>query len=104
MAVILGMARRYIKLSNCRTTCSHRRDSDDAEIAATIVIAGMKRRWRGSTPGHKTYKRDREGADKKLNVQYFVKHPIYNVDYFCRRCVLELKHNFYYIINQICRK
>jgi hypothetical protein len=104
MAVILGMARRYIKLSNCGTTCSHKRDSDDAEIAATIVIAGMKRRWRGSTPGHKTYKRDREGADKKLNVQYFVKHPIYNVDYFCRRCVLELKHNFYYIINQICRK
>jgi hypothetical protein len=42
MAVILGMARRYIKLSNCGTTCSQRRDSDDVEIAATIVIAGMK--------------------------------------------------------------
>jgi hypothetical protein len=49
--MILGMAIRYIKLSNYGTTYSQRRDSDDAEIATTIVIARMKRRWGGSTPG-----------------------------------------------------
>jgi hypothetical protein len=40
--MILGMAIRYIKLSNYGTTYSQRRDSDDAEIATTIVIARMK--------------------------------------------------------------
>ncbi|CAO2201767.1 unnamed protein product, partial [Urochloa humidicola] len=55
------------------------------EIAATVLVAGTKRRWGGSTPGHKTYKRDREGANKILNAQYFVEHPIYNPEHFRRR-------------------
>jgi hypothetical protein len=42
LTMILGMAIRYIKLSNYGTTYSQRRDSDDAEIATTIVIARMK--------------------------------------------------------------
>jgi hypothetical protein len=104
LAEILGMARRYINLSNCGTACNQRIDSDDVEIAATIVIARMKHRWGSSTPGHKTYKRDREGADKKLNAQYFVEHPIYNADHFHMRCVLEQKHNFYNIVIQIWSK
>jgi len=104
VAVILGMAMRYIKLSNCGTAASQGRDADDVEIAATVLVVGTKRRWGGSTLGHKTYKRDREGANKILNAQYFVEHPIYNPDHFRRRCVRELKHNFYYIVNQICSK
>jgi hypothetical protein len=98
--MILRMARRYIKAFKL---CNDRRDDDDdVEIAATIVIVGMKRQWGGSTQGHKTYMRDCEGADKKLNAQYSVEYPIYNSDHFCRRCVPELKLNFYYIVNQIC--
>jgi hypothetical protein len=58
--MILRMARRYIKAFKL---CNDRRDDDDdVEIAATIVIVGMKRQWGGSTQGHKTYMRDREGA------------------------------------------
>ncbi|KAL6613823.1 hypothetical protein ACP70R_036093 [Stipagrostis hirtigluma subsp. patula] len=78
------MAKRYIKLSNCGTA-GLGRDDDDVEIAATLCVVGRKRRWGGSTPGHKTYKRDREGANKVLNAQYFVEHPIYNPDHFRRR-------------------
>jgi hypothetical protein len=100
VAMILGMARRYIKLSNCGTTVID--DDDDVEIAVTVVIVGKKHRWGGSTPGHKIYRRDREGVNKKLNAQYFVKYPIYNSDHFRRRCVPELKLNFYYIVNQVC--
>jgi len=92
VAVLLGMAMRYIKLSNCGTAASQGRDADDVEMAATVLIVGTKRRWGGSTPGHKTYKRDREGANKILNA------------HFRRRCGRELKHNFYYIVNQICSK
>jgi hypothetical protein len=98
------MLMRYIKLSNCETAASQGRDDDDVEIAATVLVARTKRRWGGSIPGHKTYKRDREGANKILNAQYFVERPIYNPEHFRRRCVHELKHNFYCIVIQICNE
>jgi hypothetical protein len=81
------MTMRYIKLSNCGPAASQGRDADDVEIAATVLVAETKRRWGGSKLGHKTYKRDREGANKILNAQYFVERPIYNPEHFRRRCV-----------------
>jgi hypothetical protein len=104
MVVILGMAMRYIKLSNCGTAARQGRDDEDVEIAATVLVARTKRRWGGSVPGHKTYKHDREGANKIFNAQYFVERPIYNLEHFRRRCVHELKHNFYCIVIKICSK
>jgi len=74
VAVLLGMAMRYIKLSNCGTAASQGRDADDVEMAATVLVVGTKRRWGGSTPGHKTYKRDREGANKILNAQTYIQN------------------------------
>ncbi|TVU34850.1 hypothetical protein EJB05_16704, partial [Eragrostis curvula] len=69
------MAMRYMKLSNCGNGGSKGRD-DDVEIAATVLLLQTKR--------HKTYKRDREGANKMLNAQYFVERPLYNSDHFRR--------------------
>ncbi|TVU14515.1 hypothetical protein EJB05_37989, partial [Eragrostis curvula] len=84
------MAMRYMKLSNCGTAASQGRDADDIEIAAAVLIIGTKRRWGGSIPGHKTYKRDREGANKILNAQYFVEHPIDNPDHFRRSLPVQI--------------
>ena len=86
---------RYIKLSNCGTTASQGRDADDVEIAAAVLVVEAKRRWGGSIPGHKIVNRDREGANKILNAQYFVERPMYDSDHFRRRCVIQLEHNFF---------
>ncbi|KAK3141442.1 hypothetical protein QOZ80_4BG0334010 [Eleusine coracana subsp. coracana] len=78
--------RRYIKLSNCGTAGSQGAfDDDDDEIAVAFLLVEGKRQWGGSILGHKTYKRDREGANKVLNAQYFVERPLYNADHFRRR-------------------
>ena len=99
--MILGIMMRYMKLSNCGTAGTQGTFDDDVEIAATIVLVDTKRRWGGSIPGHKTYKRDREVANKLLNAQYFVDRPLYNADHFRRRCVLDMKHKFYCTVNEI---
>ncbi|WVZ69895.1 hypothetical protein U9M48_018611 [Paspalum notatum var. saurae] len=44
-----------------------------------------KRRWGGSVFGHKTYKRDREGAERLLMQKYFDEEPIFDEDQFRRR-------------------
>ena len=95
---------RYMKLSNYGTADSQGTFDDDVEIVVTIVLVDSKRRWGGSIPGHKTYKRDCEDANKLLNARHFVYPPIYNANHFRRRCVLDLKYKFYCTIDQICNK
>jgi hypothetical protein len=55
------------------------------EVVAALHMLSKKRRWRGSVPWCKTYKRDRFGADKQLMADYFSPRPLYNVDHFRRR-------------------
>ena len=88
-----------MKLSNCGTGGSKGRDADDVEIVAVVQLIDRKRRWGGSISGHKTYKRDRDGANKLLNAQYFVERAIYNADHFRRRCVMEEQYNFSVLVS-----
>lgn len=63
-------------------------ESDDDEliqVAAIVASMERKRRWGGSVFGHKTYKRDREGAERLLMKKYFDEEPIFDEDQFRRR-------------------
>jgi hypothetical protein len=51
-----------------------------------LVATGVKCRWRGSMPEHKTYKHKRQAADTKFHQDYFIERPLYNEDHFRRRC------------------
>jgi hypothetical protein len=68
------------------TSLAQRKDDDVIDAAAVLVTTGGKRRWGGSMPGHKTYKRKRQSADTKFHQDYFIEQPLYNEDHFRRRC------------------
>jgi len=76
------MAWSYVKMSMFGTAAAY--SNDEEIIAAVAVLTQMpqKRPWGGSVLGHKTYKRDRLAADRQLNQDYFVEHPLYNEEHF----------------------
>ncbi|CAD6219012.1 unnamed protein product [Miscanthus lutarioriparius] len=79
------MAWSYVKMSMFGTAAAH--SNDDEVIAAVAVLTQTqeKRRWGGSVPGHKTYKRARLAAEWQLKQDYFIERPIYNEEHFRRR-------------------
>ena len=60
-------------------------DHEDLQAAAIVASMGRKRHWGGSVFGHKTYKRDREGAERLLMQKYFDEEPIFDEDQFRQR-------------------
>jgi hypothetical protein len=83
--VISVMASRYIRLSCYGSNVDPRDDDDEISAAVALSLVPRKRKWGGSVPGHRVYKRDRAGADKRLMADYFVPRPLYNEDHFRRR-------------------
>ena len=45
------------------TAAAYSRDDDIMAAVAVLTQVQKKRRWGGSVPGHKTYKRDRIAAN-----------------------------------------
>ena len=79
------MASRYIRLSCFGSNADPRDDDDEISAAVALSLVPRKRKWGGSVLGHRVYKRDRAGADKRLMADYFVPRPLYNEDHFRRR-------------------
>jgi hypothetical protein len=64
------------------TSSAQRNDDNVVDAAAMLMTTGVKRRWGGSMPEHKTYKRKRQAADTKFHQDYFIERPLYNEDHF----------------------
>lgn len=60
-------------------------EEEELQAAALVASMGRKHRWGGSVFGHRTYKRDRDAAERLLMQEYFDEEPIYDEDQFRRR-------------------
>jgi hypothetical protein len=79
------MAMQYIRLSSFGSIVDLSHEDEVVEVVAVLHMMSKKRRWGGSIPERKTYKRDHFGADKRLMADYFAPRPLYNADHFRRR-------------------
>jgi hypothetical protein len=65
---------------------------DEEIVAATVLVQLLQEEEeskprRGSVIGRQVVDRDRLGGHSRLMVDYFVPNPVYDEDFFRRRCV-----------------
>jgi|UPI0002217AD9 hypothetical protein len=85
LLVLVGMSGWYMKLSMYGVVAGYSSEEEDMEATMIIVSVQNKRKRRGSVPGHRTYKRDRQAAKDGLMQDYFIERPLYDDDQFRRR-------------------